>query len=84
MQEEVEEIEETAFQNEAAPEVFENEAAPETPEERDERLKREDYIRRNAEAVKQREDILRRNKVIAPDEILTMDAEAALRQRCCF
>jgi hypothetical protein len=84
MQEETEEIEETQFQNEAAPEVFENEAAPETPEERDERLKREDYIRRNAQAVKDREDILRRNGVIAPDEILTMDAEAALRQRCCF
>jgi hypothetical protein len=79
-----EEIEETEFQSEEAPEVFENEAAPETPEERDERLKREDYIRRNAEAVKQREDILRRNGVIAADEILTMDAEAALRQRCCF
>ena len=57
---------------------------PETAEQRDARLKLEDYARRNAEAVKEREDILRRNGVIGPDETLDMDAEAALRQRCCF
>lgn len=56
----------------------------ETPEERDARLKREDYVRRNAQAVKDREDILRRNGVIGPSESLTVDMEAALRQRCCF
>lgn len=58
-------------------------APEETFEERDARLKREDYIRRNAEAIKDREDILRRNGVIGPDEQLTMDTEAALRLRCC-
>jgi hypothetical protein len=65
--------------------VHEAEVAPEeTPEQREARLKREDYARRNAEAVKDREDILRRNGVIGPDETLDMDAEAAIRQRCCF
>lgn len=56
----------------------------ETSEEREARLKREDYARRNLEAVKEREDILRRNGVIGPDESLTMDMEAAIRARCCF
>lgn len=56
----------------------------ETPEQRDVRLKREDYARRNLEAVKEREDILKRNGVIGPDETLDVDMEAALRARCCF
>lgn len=59
-------------------------ALEETPEQREARLKREDYAQRNAEAIAEREDILRRNGVIGPDETLDMDAEAALRQRCCF
>lgn len=59
-------------------------AVTETPEQRDARLKREDYARRNAEAVKERERILRDNKVIGPDETLDVDMEAALRARCCF
>lgn len=74
MFEEVEEVAETPAV-EAAPE--------ETPEQRDERLKREDYARRNLEAIREREDILRRNGVIGPDEAMTMDLEAALRLRCC-
>ena len=57
--------------------------AEETFEQKEERLKREDYIRRNAQAVKDREDILRRNGVIAADEPFSMDTEAALRLRCC-
>lgn len=73
-----EEIEEVAEAPAAAPE------AEETPEQHEARLKREEYARRNDEAIKEREDILRRNGVIGPDETLTMDREAALRQRCCF
>jgi hypothetical protein len=59
-------------------------AAEETFEQRDERLKREDYQRRNLEQIKEREDIFRRNKVIGPDETFTMDPNAAVNQRCCF
>ena len=58
-------------------------AAAETPEEREERLKREDYARRNLQAGIERERILRSNGVIGPDEPFSMDTEAALRQRCC-
>jgi DNA-binding IclR family transcriptional regulator len=58
--------------------------AKETPEQRDARLKREDYARRNAEAIKEREDIFRRNGLLKQDETLDVDMEAALRQRCCF
>lgn len=58
--------------------------AEETFEQRDERLKREDYQRRNLEAIAEREDIFRRNKVIGPDEPFTMDPNAAVHQRCCF
>jgi len=56
----------------------------ETPEQREERLKREDYARRWHQAAIEREDILRRNGVIGPDDKLDMDLEAAIRQRCCF
>jgi hypothetical protein len=59
-------------------------AVEETFEARLTRLKREDYERRNLEAIKEREDILRRNKVLAPDEPFSMDPDAAVRQRCCF
>lgn len=48
--------------------------APETPEQRDARLNREDYERRDAEAWKERERILG-----APQP---RDAEGAVRQRC--
>ena len=58
-------------------------AAAETHEEREERIKREDYARRNAQAIKDREDVLRRNGVLKADEPFSMDTEAALRQRCC-
>jgi hypothetical protein len=58
-------------------------AAEETFEQRDERLKREDYQRRNLQEIKEREEIYRRNKVIAPDEPFTMDPNAAVNQRCC-
>ena len=64
--------------------IVEIEAAPETPEAREARLKREDYTRRNAEAIKEREDIFRRNRLLKPDESLTVDMEAAIRQRCCL
>lgn len=67
---------EIAHQAEVVPE--------ETPEQRDERLKREEYARRNAQATKDREEILQRNGVLKPGEKLDMDAEAAIRQRCCF
>jgi hypothetical protein len=77
MSEEMEEMAEAAFVEEAAPEV------EETAAQHDERLKREDYARRNAQAIKEREDILRRNNVLKPGEALTMDTEAAIRQRCC-
>lgn len=50
--------------------------AEETPEQRDARLKREDYERRDAEAWKDRERILG-----APQP---RDPEAAKRSRCCF
>lgn len=59
-------------------------APVETSEQREARLKREDYERRLAAAVEERQDILRRNGVIGPDDTLTMDTEAAIRQRCCF
>lgn len=62
----------------ASPEV------EETFEQREARLKREDYARRNLAAIPEREDVLRRNGVIGPDEKLTMDTEAAIRQRCCI
>lgn len=75
MEEEIQEMDETAAV-EAAPE--------ETSEQRDERLKREDYARRWQQAAIEREDILRRNGVIGPNDKLDMDLEAALRQRCCF
>jgi hypothetical protein len=58
--------------------------ALETPEQREERLKREDYQRRNLEAIKDRERIFRENKLIGPDEPFTMDPDAAVNQRCCF
>jgi hypothetical protein len=56
----------------------------ETVEQREERLKREDYARRNIQAIKDREDILRRNGVLKPDEPFSMDPEAAVNQRCCI
>lgn len=58
--------------------------AEETVEEREARLKREDYQKRNLAAIAEREEILRRNGVIGPGERLTMDTEAAIRARCCF
>lgn len=76
MAEEMEEVE--AVEIEAAPVV------EETPEQRDERLKREDYERRVIQANKDREDVFRRNGLLKPDESLTLDVEANIRQRCCF
>ena len=72
---------------EAAPAVIQETSAAEpveTYEEREARLKREDYARRNAEAIKDRERIFRENGLIGPDETLTMDTEAAIAQRCCI
>jgi hypothetical protein len=78
-------IKETEFKNEAASEVFNNEAVPEeTFEERDARLKREDYERRDAEQWEERERILQRNGVLKEGEKLSRDPEAAVRLRCCF
>ena len=51
------------------------EPTPETPEQREERLKREDYARRDAEAWAERERIM--------GEPQSRDPEAAAR-RCCF
>lgn len=70
-----EEVEVAAI--EAGPEVVE------TFEEREARLKREDYARRNLEAIKERERILRANKVLQPGEAFSMDADAAVNLRCC-
>jgi hypothetical protein len=75
-EEENEEMAEAPF-IEAAPEI------EETSAQRDERLQREDYAKRLELAIAEREDILRRNGVIGPKETLTMDTEAAIRQRCC-
>jgi hypothetical protein len=58
--------------------------AEETPEEKDARIKREDYARRATQAAIEREEIFRRNGLIGPDETLTMDIEAAVAQRCCI
>lgn len=68
----IEEIEEMAEETtaEAPP------AAEETPEERDKRLKSEDWERRDAAAWVERERIMG-----APQP---RDPEAAKRQRCCF
>lgn len=78
MTEETEEMAEApVVEVEAVPEV------EETSEERQKRLQREDYARRNLAAIAEREDVLRRNRVIGPDETLTMDTEAAIRLRCC-
>ena len=68
----IEEIEEVA----EAPTVEVQAAPEETPEERDKRLKLEDYARRDAEAWAERERIMG-----APQQ---RDPEAAKRQRCCF
>jgi len=76
-------IEEVSTENAPDIVVMDPGAVAETPEQRDERLKKEDYARRNAEAIRQREEIMRRNGVIAPDEPFSMDEEAAVRQRCC-
>lgn len=57
--------------------------AEETSDQRDARLKREDYARRNLQAIKEREEILRRNKVLQPGEAFSMDPDAAVSQRCC-
>jgi hypothetical protein len=76
-------IEEVSVEDPPVIVVMEPGATAETPEQREERLKREDYARRNAEAIREREDIMRRNGVIGPDESLTTDMEAAIRQRCC-
>jgi hypothetical protein len=56
----------------------------ETFEQKELRLKREDYIRRNAQVIKEREEILRRNGVLKEDEPFSMDPDAAVNQRCCF
>jgi hypothetical protein len=65
--------------------VHDAEVVPEeTSAQRDLRLKREDYARRNEKAIAEREDIFRRNRLLEPDESLTMDTEAAIRQRCCL
>jgi len=77
-------IEEVPIENAPVIVVADHSAKTETAEEIEQRLRREDYARRNAQAIKDREDILRRNGVIGPDEILTTDMEAALRQRCCL
>jgi hypothetical protein len=72
-------IEQTEFKNEAASEVFKNEAAPEEKfEEREARLKREDYLRRNLEAMDEYE------RITGQPHPSRQDPEAAVRQRCCF
>ena len=58
-------------------------AVEETPEQRQARLSREDYQRRNLQAIADREDVYRRNKLIKPDEPFTMDPTAAVDQWCC-
>lgn len=58
--------------------------AEETPEERDERLKREDYIQRDEAAWAERERIYRDNGLLKEGEHLSRDPEAAIRGRCCF
>lgn len=57
---------------------------PETWEEKQARLAREDYARRNAEEMKAREAILRANGDLQPDESLNMDPQAALDAQCCL
>jgi hypothetical protein len=72
---------------EDAPAVIQELAAAqpeETFEEREARLKREDYQRRNLQAIKDREEIMRRNGVLSADEPFSMDADAAVRARCCL
>jgi hypothetical protein len=72
-------IDESIFENEAASEVFKNEAAPEESfEQREARLKREDYARRNLEAMKDYE------RITGQPHPSRKNPEAAIRQRCCF
>lgn len=56
----------------------------EPPEQREERLKREDYARRNLEAMAEYEEILSRNGVSNPVHPSRNDSDAAVNQRCCF
>ena len=58
--------------------------ADEAPEQIQARLAIAEYRRRNEQAIREREEIFRRNGLLKPGESLTMDIEAAVRQRCCF
>lgn len=53
-------------------------APPETPEQRDERLKREDYQRRNLAAMDEYE------RIVGQPHPSRQEPDAAVRQRCCF
>lgn len=75
----IEEVEEMA----EAPAIEVKETIQETTEEREARLKREDYARRDAEQWADRERIYRENGLLKEDESLSRDPEAALRGRCC-
>lgn len=75
-----EEIKETQEMAQAAPVVPPKE---ETFEEKQERLKREDYTARNAEALKERERILRSNGLLKPGEPFVVESKWANR-KCCF
>jgi hypothetical protein len=56
----------------------------ETFEEKQARLRREDYQRRNLQAMAEYEEILSRNGVSNPVHPSRQDPDAAVNQRCCF
>src|SRR5262245_44781869 len=68
---------------EPAAEVTEEKAVEETFEQRQARQAREDYERRNLEAIKEREEIFRREGLLKEGESLNMDPQAALDAQCC-
>lgn len=71
---------EAAAAPESAPELIIEE---ESFEAKQARLAREDYQRRNEQAIKEREEILRRNGLLGEGESLNMGPEAAGNQQCC-
>lgn len=80
-----EEMEETEALAEVVHEAEFVEVAPkaETFDEKQQRLAREDYARRNEEAIAEREEIFRRNKLLKEDEPFEMDPKAG-NARCCI
>jgi hypothetical protein len=52
-------------------------------EERQAREARENYERNNAEAIKSREEIMRRNGDLKKDEPFTMGTQAGVEGQCC-